>query len=603
MLRKLDFAKDDPLMQQKNSALGEQLAALQRQMIKTEQSVLIILSGWEASGRGAILNDVLQELDPRYYQLSQYEESNGREDSNHPWMWKFFQEFPRRGRMGVFDHSFYVDILRDLDMDDITFEHSVRDICFVEKLLVHDGCMVMKFFIDQDEKTMKKNVEGRRKDPLMGQFLSNYDEAQLANYKAYRQHISKVLDRTTTLDCPWHVVAAEDTKTAAKQILTTMIRALEWHLASTPIDCITPLPPVVSRPLGQVDLTKAVTREAYDATLKDLQKEAGALLYMLYRQGIPSVIVFEGMDAAGKGGCIRRLTKYMDPRSYRVATTAAPIPYELSHHYLWRFYQTLPIPGHLTIYDRSWYGRVLVERIEELASITRWQQAYEEINEMEESLVADGTLLLKFLLVIDKDEQGRRFEERKNTPEKNYKITDEDWRNREKFDDYVLAMDDMIVRTSTVHCPWDIVPSQDKRYARLYVLRRFIEEATKALEKRKDALSDAELALLKEAKKDSKKVVKETESTKSTTKDTSKKADQKEASANAKGKADVAAVAKEAEDADDAKMVDNQGEGAEGTPEKPAKKDTKKDKKPKKASKKGKKSSKKEEKKASKNEK
>ena len=174
----------------------------------------------------------------------------------------------------------------------------------------------------------------------------------------------------------------------------------------------------------------------------------------------------------------------MDPRSYQVATTAAPTKYELSHHYLWRFYQTFPIPGHLTIYDRSWYGRVMVERIEGFTPVERWQEAYSEINEMEQSLVEDGYVILKFLLVIDKEEQLARFKERENTPEKTYKITDEDWRNHEKFDDYTDAMNDMIVRTSTIHAPWTIIPGMNKQYARIEVLKHFVEAATKALEKK-----------------------------------------------------------------------------------------------------------------------
>lgn len=537
MLRQVDFADDEPLMQLKSSELGEKLAALQRQMTKTEQSLLIILSGWESAGKGVILNDLLQELDPRYYQLSQFETAS-EEDDKHPWLWRFFREFPTHGRIGVFDHSFYQELFHQLDIDEIQFEHAVRDICFVEKLLADDGCMVMKFFIDQDEHTMRERIETLKKDEIHGYLVKERDEKQLKHYEAYRKHFSRVLDRTTTLDCPWHVIMAEDSKTAAKQVMTTLFYALEWHLKSAPIDCITPLPPSISRPLNKVDLTKTVTKEEYDSQLKKLQQEASDVLYMLYRHGIPSVVVFEGMDAAGKGGCIKRLTKLMDPRSYRVATTAAPTRYELSHHYLWRFYQTLPVPGYLTIYDRSWYGRVMVERIEEFASITRWQQAYQEINEMEESLVADGTVLLKFLLVIDKDEQLKRFEERANTPEKNYKITDEDWRNREKFDDYVDAMNDMLVRTSTVHCPWDIVPSMDKRYARLYVLRRFIEEATKALERKNVTLHHQEQAMVDEIKKEEKNYQKEQEKEEKILKDAKKEKEAKQSKEEKAPKAD-----------------------------------------------------------------
>ena len=288
---------------------------------------------------------------------------------------------------------------------------------------------------------------------------------------------------------------------ASKQILATLIRCLEWHLEKPPETCAEPLPPVVYEPLANVDLKKSIPEAEYRAKLRPLQKEAAALLYQLYLHRIPAIIVFEGTDASGKGGCIKRLTRQMDPRTYSVATTAAPTKYELDHHYLWRFYRAFPTPGHLTIFDRSWYGRVMVERIEGFASTQRWQDAYTEINEMEATLVEDGYILLKFLLIIDKDEQLARFKDRENTPEKHYKITDEDWRNHDKFDDYVEAMNDMIVRTSTSVAPWIVMPSMDKRYARIHVLEHFIAAARDAFAKRGINV-DVPNALLEEAEQD-----------------------------------------------------------------------------------------------------
>lgn len=483
MLKKMKFAQDDPLLQMKLSELGSQLGALQRRLKDTDRSLLIILSGWEETGKGQILNDLVRELDPRYYHLTQFGDATDA-DNEHPMLWRFFQAFPIHGRVGIFDHSIYRELMHHPDVSEAEFLHAVRDINFTERLLTNDGCLVVKFFLDQTEKQQKDAIAELEKDKHRSFLLEDFDRYQHKHYDKFRKHFERIINATTSLTSPWRVIDATDKKLAAKQIIATLIHCLQWHLDMPPEACAEPLPPVVYDPLSNVDLTKTLSEDEYRAKLRPLQKEAAALLYQLYMHEIPAIVVFEGTDAAGKGGSIKRLTRQMDPRSYSVATTAAPTKFELEHHYLWRFYQTFPTPGHLTIYDRSWYGRVMVERIEGFASTQRWQDAYDEINEMEASLVEDGYLLLKFLLIIDKNEQLARFKDRENTPEKHYKITDEDWRNHDKFDDYVEAMNDMVVRTSTNIAPWTLIPSMDKRYARIHVLEHFIEAARQAFAKR-----------------------------------------------------------------------------------------------------------------------
>lgn len=500
MLKKMAFSKDDPLLAMKTSDLGSQLGALQRELKDTDRSLLIILSGWEVTGKGQILNDLVRELDPRYYHLSQFDDAT-EEDNKHPMLWRFFLAFPTHGRVGIFDHSFYRELLHHPDISNLDFLRSVRDITFTERLLTNDGCLVMKFFLDQTEKQMAEALDALSKDKNRSFLLEDFDNYQLKHYDKFNAHFERVLNNTTTLSCPWRVIDASDKKMASKQILATLIRCLEWHLDKPAETCAEPLPPVVYNPLANVDLKKTLPDEEYRAKLRPLQKEAAALLYQLYLHRIPAIIVFEGTDASGKGGCIKRLTRLMDPRTYSVATTAAPTKYELDHHYLWRFYRTFPTPGHLTIYDRSWYGRVMVERIEGFTSTQRWQEAYTEINEMEATLVEDGYILLKFLLIIDKEEQLARFKDRENTPEKHYKITDEDWRNHDKFDEYVEAMNDMIVRTSTSVAPWIVMPSMDKRYARIHVLEHFIDAARAAFEKRGIKV-DVPKALMEETEQD-----------------------------------------------------------------------------------------------------
>ena len=232
--------------------------------------------------------------------------------------------------------------------------------------------------------------------------------------------------------------------------------------------------------LAGINPQQPMTKEVYKKRLNELQNRLALLHSEIYQKRIPVVIAFEGWDAGGKGGAIKRLTEYLDPRGYEVIPTAAPNDIEKAHHYLWRFWEAMPKAGHIAIFDRTWYGRVMVERIEKLCSEDEWKRAYKEINEMETHLANFGAVVLKFWLHIDKDEQERRFNERMNTPEKQWKITDEDWRNREKWPQYEIAVDEMILRTSTNYAPWIIVEGNNKYYARIKVLETVVE----ALEKR-----------------------------------------------------------------------------------------------------------------------
>ena len=233
--------------------------------------------------------------------------------------------------------------------------------------------------------------------------------------------------------------------------------------------------------LDAVDLSKSLTKSVYKKELVDLQKRMALLHSELYRRRIPVVIGFEGWDAGGKGGAIHRLTKTMDPRGYEVIPTAAPNDIEKAHHYLWRFWNHMPKAGHVAIFDRTWYGRVMVERIEGFCTEDEWRRAYNEINRMEAQLADAGAIVLKFWLHIDKAEQKKRFEERMENPNKQWKITDEDWRNREKWDEYTKAVDEMILRTSTTYAPWIVVEGNDKLYARIKVLRTVVEAIEKRL--------------------------------------------------------------------------------------------------------------------------
>ena len=233
--------------------------------------------------------------------------------------------------------------------------------------------------------------------------------------------------------------------------------------------------------LSEIPLDKELDDNTYKEELDRLQARLGELHNRLYRKKVPVIIAYEGWDAAGKGGNIKRITGALDPRGYEVHPIASPEPHEKARHYLWRFWTRLPKTGHIAIFDRTWYGRVMVERLEGFCSENDWMRAYNEINEFEKELQDWGAVLIKFWVQIDKETQLARFTDRQNTPEKQWKITDEDWRNRDKWDQYETAVNEMIQKTSTVYAPWHILESTDKKYARIKALWIVVEELEKVL--------------------------------------------------------------------------------------------------------------------------
>ena len=301
-----------------------------------------------------------------------------------------------------------------------------------------------------------------------------------------------------TEKAPWHIVEAVDRRFATvkiysivEEMLTRQIEKAELSLAEEGADApeadAAETKELMESILGKADLSLSCSRKEYEKELKELQSRIQELHGELYRRRIPVVLGFEGWDAGGKGGAIKRLTAKMDPRGYVVHPTASPNAVERQYHYLWRFWKDMPKAGHITIFDRTWYGRVMVERIEGFCTKNEWRRAYREINDMERTLTREGVLVLKFWMQIDKDEQERRFRERQENPEKQWKITEEDWRNREKWDQYEAAVNEMLIRTSTVNAPWIVVEGNDKYYARLKVLRTVvaaIEERIKSGGKR-----------------------------------------------------------------------------------------------------------------------
>lgn len=236
--------------------------------------------------------------------------------------------------------------------------------------------------------------------------------------------------------------------------------------------------------LDKLDMTLAVDKETYKKKLAELQVKMRELEFAIFNERIPVIVVYEGWDAAGKGGNIKRIVEKLDPRGYSVISIAAPRGDEKTHQYLWRFWKHIPKAGHIAIFDRSWYGRVLVERVEGFCSTEDWKRAYQEINEFEGQLDSFGTVVVKFWINITKEEQQRRFDERQNDPFKNWKLTDEDIRNREKWDVYLEAVEEMLLRTSTHYAPWTIIEGNDKYHARLKTLSTITDAIEAALDKK-----------------------------------------------------------------------------------------------------------------------
>lgn len=479
MLNDFDFSTND-VKKEKRSELGEELAKLQRKLKNTDSSMLVIVDGWESAGKGYVLKDLIRELDPRYYEVSVYETPT-EEEMTHPFLWRFVRNLPSKGNIAFFDRSFYYEALNDLHLQQDALDHQLLDISLLERLLVADGTLVVKLFLNHTKETMKKRMDALESDPLRKFLISKNDKKQLKYYDQYKGHMDEVLEKTNFPDSPWKVISTEHKKNASRvalrYVMDQLSNHLNQHVEPSFLSEWEPVQVEQARPLDSIERTQKISEEEYNHQKDVLQKKAGELVYQLWMKKLPCVLVFEGTDAAGKGGAIERLVRHMDPRGYDVATTAAPTPNESQYHYLWRFYKTFPRKGRVTIYDRSWYGRVLVERVEGFTPENRWQDAYAEINEMEHNLIHEGYLLLKFLVVIDKEEQKKRFEARQNDPEKSYKLTDEDWRNHEKFEMYEDAMNDMLEKTSTEEAPWTIVAGNQKEFARIKVLETFIEQA------------------------------------------------------------------------------------------------------------------------------
>ncbi len=454
---------------------------------------MIALEGYGASGKGVQISELIKALDPRGFEV--YAVKNETEEEKmHPFMWRFWTKMPQKGRIAIYDSSWYRKVLIDR-FDKKTKKSELADayrsICSFEEQLTSDGMVIIKIFLAIDKEEQKKRFDKLLSSDETAWRVSEGDLKRNKSFDKYQKVNEDMLTRTDTEYAPWNIVEAVDRRFATAKIYAIVVQTLaekveevrkqnrkkeEVNLRKDEEEYTNVWTGVEKESvLGKADLSLTYTKEEYKKRLEKLQKKMEKLHGELYRRRIPVVLGFEGWDAGGKGGAIKRLTEKMDPRGYVVHPTASPNDIEKAHHYLWRFWTDMPKAGHVTIFDRTWYGRVMVERIEGFCSKQEWQRAYKEINAMEKDLTDAGAIVLKFWMQIDKDEQARRFKARQENPEKQWKITDEDWRNREKWAQYEEAVDEMLIRTSTPNAPWIVVEGNCKYYARIKVLESVVE--------------------------------------------------------------------------------------------------------------------------------
>lgn len=473
--------------------LQKKLAVYQQSIKKNKIPIIIILEGWGASGKGNVISGIIKELDPRGFKVYTTGESN-EEEKKFPLLRRFWTKIPLYGNISIFDRSWYRDVSISAVEDGLSeneVNHRLRDISVMEKMLTDDGYLIIKIFLNITRKEQKKRFSELEKNKSTEWRVTSNDWRHNRMFDAYKSAFQSMIKNTNTQNAPWLVIDANNSRSTVYKALSELCKILKNKLDEIQCDedihvenktsefSVRTGADIKKNPifsLGEVDLSPTMENKLYKEKLKKLQRRLFELHNEIYLHRRPLIIVFEGWDAAGKGGAIKRLVGGLDPRGYEVIPISAPNEEERNKHYLWRFWSSLPKNGHIAIFDRSWYGRVMVERIEGFCSEQQWKRAYEEINYFERELYERGTIQIKFWLHISPEEQLKRFNERLENPEKNWKITEEDWRNREKWTQYETAVNDMLRYTNTDYSPWIIIPGNDKRYARLNVLENVISQ-------------------------------------------------------------------------------------------------------------------------------
>ncbi len=461
--------------------LREEILAVQKELAASKTSAIVIIGGVEGAGKTETVNQLLEWLDARGIETHALDAPTD-EERERPPMWRFWRMIPPKGRMTILLGSWYTKPIVERtfgEMKSSEFDELLDKAVFFETMLRREGVTLVKFWLHVKEKTLVKSMKKLEKDPLQSWRVTKNDWKFIKRYKKFREVSEEALGRTNTKDAPWHIVEAEDDRYRNTTVARTLIAELKRGFSEKEKAEKPPLKPRVFKPpqsniFRTLDYTRKLDEKKYDKELPEAQAEFHRLINRMQSKDRSLILVFEGADAAGKGGAIRRVTQALNAKDYRVMSVAAPTDEEKARPYLWRFWRNLPRRDKVTVYDRSWYGRVLVEKIEGFCTDDEWMRAYSEINEFEKELSDSGTIVLKFYLSITAKEQLRRFKEREITPYKQYKITEEDWRNRSKWDSYEASAVEMFEKTSMPYAPWTVVEAEDKNFARIKVLKTII---------------------------------------------------------------------------------------------------------------------------------
>lgn len=463
----------------REEAIRLRLLELQKQLAVSKKSVLILMNGVEGSGKGETTRKLLEWLDARGVETTAFWTPNAEESDNPP-LWRFWNKLPLRGRIGIFFGSWYTQPIIDRvfrTIDRRQFNDSLGDIRKLERMLAAEGIVIIKLWMYLSSEEQKQILKLAKKKSATKWRVSALTRKFARKRKRFHKVDLEALEATHTDATPWTLVPARHARHREIFVGETLIHRLEAALSSAaPVQ----LPPPRWAPAGknffsELNMNQKIAEQEYKEKFEKLTLRLADLSDKLSSSRKSVMLIFEGADAAGKGGAIRRITYGMDPRHYQVNAFAAPTDVEKGHPYLWRFWQRVPPAGRVFIYDRSWYGRVLVERIEKFCTDAEWQRAYSEINDFERALIDSETWIRKFYLTITPEEQLARFKDREITPYKQYKLTEEDWRNRDKWTAYENAACDMFANTSTHHAPWIIVEANDKNFARIKVLKNVVE--------------------------------------------------------------------------------------------------------------------------------
>ncbi|MBR1797205.1 MAG: polyphosphate:AMP phosphotransferase [Clostridiales bacterium] len=472
-------------LKERLKARRDELFAKQMTIKEKKLPVLIIVEGWGTAGKGTLISNIIKNIDPRFFKVFNIDKRTI-EQKRYPFVKRYYDLIPEQGKISIWDGAWMSELTTyKAEGRDRECSAHLKSIKCFERQLVEDGYLVIKLFLHISKKEQKKRIKDLLSDKNTRWRISDNDLNQNKHYDERLSNFEEFIKETNSTYAPWHVVDGSSENWATLQALDIINEALDTAFSNSSISF-----PVLQNTfdlnkttkLSDISLDdKTISEEEYERKLEVLQNRLHELHYELYRKKIPVIIAYEGWDAAGKGGNIKRITSALDPRGYEVHPIASPEPHEKARHFLWRFWTRLPKDGHIAIFDRTWYGRVMVERLEGFCSENEWKRAYNEINEFEKELVDWGAIVIKFWVQIDKDTQLARFTERQNTPEKQWKITDEDWRNREKWDLYETAVDEMIKKTSTTFAPWYVLESNDKKYARIKALEIVIDNIERKL--------------------------------------------------------------------------------------------------------------------------